>query len=132
MAEQEIIKHAEKAYKIVKSSGKDLKNKLIDIFIEILIIVFAVTISIWLSNWSESRHDRNEEREFLIGFKKDMQSDILYMTRSKEFYVNSLHGIKYFLKAGSGELLTKTVLINTLLSFLAVLTLTRTLAGMKV
>ena len=50
-----------------------VENKIIDILTEILIIVFAVSISIWLSNWSESRHDRKEEKEFLIGFKMDLQ-----------------------------------------------------------
>jgi uncharacterized membrane protein len=62
MAEHEIIKHTEKAFKILKSSEMSLRNKLADILTEILIIVFAVSVSIWLSNWSERRHDRKETK----------------------------------------------------------------------
>jgi hypothetical protein len=107
MAEQEIIKHTKKAFAILKSSDTNIRKKLADILIEILIIVFAVTISIWLSNWSERRHDRKEEKEFFIGFKKDLQSEIVRMTNSKEFYFKTLHGIMYFIDAANGSALNK-------------------------
>lgn len=107
MAEHEIIKHTKKAFTILKSSNMDLKNKVTDILTEILIIVFAVSISIWLTNWSESRQDHKEEKEFLIGFKKDLQSEIINMTKSKEFYIKTLHGIGYFLSIGKGAALNK-------------------------
>lgn len=107
MAEHEIIKHTKKAYTILKSSNMSFKNKFTDILTEILIIVFAVSVSIWLSNWSESRHDRKEEKEFLIGFKKDLQSEIINMNNSKEFYIKTLNGIGYFLSVGKGAALNK-------------------------
>jgi len=107
MAEQEIIKHAKKAYMIFKSSNMSIKTKVTDILTEIVIIVFAVSISIWLSNWSERRHDRKEEKEFLTGFKKDLQSESENMTSSKEFYSKTLQGISYFLSIGKGGALNK-------------------------
>jgi len=106
MAENEIIKHVNKAYTIFKSSGNSLKHKIIEIVIEILIIIFAVNTSIWFHDWSERKHDQKEEKEFLIGLKKDLQIDIENMTNSKIFYENTLNGIHYFLKAG------KTIAIN--------------------
>ena len=107
MAELEVIKHTKKAFTIFKSSNMGLKNKIKDILTEIIIIVFAVTISIWLTNWSERMHNRKEEKEFLVGFKKDLQSDIENMTNSKEFYIKTLHGISYFLTLGKGAALNK-------------------------
>ena len=94
MSEHEIIKHTKKVYTIFKSSDMGLKSKIIDILTEVLIIVFAVSVSIWLSNWSETRHERQEEKEFLLGYKKDLQSIIINMTSSKEFYMNTMQGIK--------------------------------------
>ena len=103
MAELEILKHAKKSYTILKSTGKDWKHKLREIIIEILIIVFAVTISIWFHNWSEKRIEDKEEKEFFIGFRKDLGNDIENMTTSKIFYEHSLAGIQYFLKNGESK-----------------------------
>jgi hypothetical protein len=107
MSEHEIIKHTKKAYSIFTSSEMGIKNKIIDILTEIIIIVFAVSISIGLSNWSESRHERQEEKEFLIGYQKDLQSLISNMTSSRKFYMNTLNGIQYFLSVGRGAALNK-------------------------
>ncbi|MEI6683086.1 MAG: DUF6090 family protein [Bacteroidota bacterium] len=101
MAENEIIKHAQKAFSIMKSPGKDIRHKLGEILIEILIIVIAVTISIWVHNWNEKRNEKREETAFLTGLKKDLQCDIENITSSRNFYASTLQGISYFLKAGS-------------------------------
>jgi hypothetical protein len=107
MPEQEIIKHATKAYKVFKSPDMSMKSKITDILTEIAIIVFAVSISIWLSNWSEKRHDRKEEKEFLAGFKKDLKSEIENMTSSRDFYTKTIHGIEYFLSIQKGIALNR-------------------------
>jgi len=103
MAENEIIKHSRKAFSIIRSSGKSLRNKLVEILIEILIIVIAVSISIWVHNWNEKRNEKREEKEFFYGLKKDLQSDIENMTSSQKFYEFTLQGISYFLKTSSGQ-----------------------------
>ena len=103
MAELEILKHAKKSYTILKSTGKDWGHKLKEIIIEILIIVFAVSISIWFHNWSEKRHEDKEEKEFFIGFRKDLGNDIENMTASKTYYEHTLAGIQYFLKNGDSR-----------------------------
>jgi hypothetical protein len=65
MAEQEIIKHTKKVYKIWNSKEHSRWQKIKEFFIEILIIVFAVTISIWLHNWSEHRNQQEDVKVFL-------------------------------------------------------------------
>jgi hypothetical protein len=107
MAENEIIKHTKKVYTVFRSARMGVKEKLKDIFIEIVIIVFAVSISIWFHNWSESIHDRGEEKEFLIGLKQDLQSDIANMEGSRDFYTTTLHGIRYFLNSSKSGSLQK-------------------------
>ena len=103
MAENEIIKHSKKAIAIMKSSGKSLRHKLFEIFVEVLIIVIAVSITIELNNWNERRHNAKEEREFLIGLKKDLQSDMANMANSEGMYEYTLRGISFFLKTENGE-----------------------------
>ena len=98
MAEDEIIKHSRKAFAIMRSPGKSIRRKLVEIFIEILIIVIAVSLSIGLNNWNERGHNVKDEREFLTGLKKDLQSDIENMTNSEEMYEYTLRGISFFLK----------------------------------
>ena len=107
MAENEIIKHIKGAYTVTKSSGKSIRRKLYEIFIEIIIIVIAVSISIGLHNWNEKRHNKKEEKEFLLGMKKDLQIDIENMSSSMELYEYTLHGIAYFLKSGNAETLNQ-------------------------
>ena len=117
MAENEIIKHTKKAYTIFKSTGKDVKNKLKEILVEIVIIVFAVSISIWFHNWSESIQDRGEEKEFLIGMKNDLQSDIDNMEGSMDFYTTTLQGIQYYLKSTRNGSLEKDSIAKYTLVF---------------
>jgi len=103
MPENEIIKHSRKAFAVMKSSGKSIRRKLLEIFIEILIIVIAVTVSIGLNNWNERGHNVKDEREFLKGLKKDLQSDMTNMTNSEEMYEYTLRGISFYLKAEGGK-----------------------------
>ena len=107
MAENEIIKHFRKAYAIIKLSGKSIKHKLSEIFIEILIIVIAVSISIWFHNWNEGRHEKKEEKEFFIGLKRDLQHDMENMINSQKLYEYTLRGISYFLKTENGKYLNQ-------------------------
>jgi hypothetical protein len=106
MAENEIIKHTEKAVKIVKSPGS-LRHKLGEIVIEILIIVFAVTVSIWLHNGSERAKERKEEKIFLAGLEKDLKTDIDHMSNSLRFYRSTVRGLKYFIVAGESHSMNK-------------------------
>lgn len=103
MADQEIIKHVKQAIDTSRDHKKKWPEKLREILLEIVIIVFAVSVSIWLHNWSESRKDRDEEREFLAGLKQDLASDLKEMTGDRDTYILFLRGVRYYQRVGAGE-----------------------------
>jgi hypothetical protein len=107
MAEDEIRKHTQAAYKILKDPEVGWKLKLRDIFIEVLIIVFAITVSIWFHNLSDKRQSRTEQDEFLTGLKKDLKSDIENIQNSLRFYEYCQDGMKYFIKVSAGDTLSR-------------------------
>jgi hypothetical protein len=86
MAEQEIIKHAEKVIETLHDKKIPFWHKLKDALYEIAIIVFAVTISIWFHNWSEHSHQQKEVKEFLLGLKKDIIADTVQIKKVIHWY----------------------------------------------
>jgi RNase H-fold protein (predicted Holliday junction resolvase) len=86
MAEQEVIKHTKKVYKVWNNKQHTVWDKVKETFAEILIIVFAITISIWFHNRSEHSHQQKDVKDFLLGLKEDMGSDIREMKEDKESY----------------------------------------------
>jgi len=75
MADQEVIKHTKKVFKIWNNSHS-LWEKAKEFFLEIFIIVFAISVSVGLHDWSEHRKEQAEVREFLTGLKTDLAEDI--------------------------------------------------------
>lgn len=104
MAEQEVIKHVKHAVDVARSK-RPWTHKLQEILLEIVIIVFAVSLSIWLHNWSESRKDRDEERDFLLGLKQDLQTDHKDLEAAKADFIRILAGTRYFVAIGRGAAL---------------------------
>jgi hypothetical protein len=51
-------------------------HKTREILLEIAIIIFAVSMSIWLHSVGEHRHEQAQVKTFLLGLKRDIQSDI--------------------------------------------------------
>lgn len=76
MAEQEVIKHGKRIYKIWNKKEVSFIDKLKEFFIEIFIITFAITLSLALHNWSEHKNEQKEAKAFLLGLKSDLQADI--------------------------------------------------------
>ncbi len=105
MAEQEIIKHTKKVYKIWHSKAHSRWQKLKELFIEIFIIVFAVTISIWLYDWSEHKNQQEDVKVFLLGLKEDLQSDIEEMKSDSLSYVKTANIFRYITSIKYGEIL---------------------------
>jgi hypothetical protein len=103
MADQEIIKHVKTAIDTSRDHNKKWPEKLREILLEIVIIVFAVSLSIWLHNWSESRKDRDEEREFLAGLRQDLLADVKEMEGDQKTYTDFLRGVSYYEQVGAGE-----------------------------
>src|ERR1700744_3724274 len=102
MADQEVIKHVKHAVDVARSK-RPWTHKLQEILLEIVIIVFAVSLSIWLHNWSESRKDREEERDFLVGLKQDLQADSAEMASDRASFERLFNMVHYYQRIGAGE-----------------------------
>ena len=75
MADQEVAKHTKAIWRIM-TAEHGFWHKVREMLLEIVIIVFAVTLSIWLHSQSEHRHEQTQVKTFLLGLKRDIQSDI--------------------------------------------------------
>ena len=87
MAEQEVIKHTKKIFKVWSNKEHILRHKLKEFLVEVFIIVFAVTISIWFHNRSEHAHQQEDVKQFLLGLKSDLQKDLEEMKNDRDSYV---------------------------------------------
>jgi len=102
MAEQEVIKHTKNIFALWKSS-KGFWHKTREFFIEIIIIVFAVSLSIYLHDRSELKHQRHETKEFLLGLKEDLGTDIAEMTDDKRSFEQSGKAFNYIIHRKMNE-----------------------------
>jgi len=103
MAEQEVIKHTKKIYKVWNSKEHGPWQKIKEFLIEIFIIVFAITISIWFHNRSEHGHQQAEVKEFLIGMKSDLNRDLIEMENDKQSYLVQKTAFNYITSIKMGE-----------------------------
>jgi len=75
MAEEEKIReHAKQALEALTDKKKKWKDRLRDFLWEIIIIVVAINLTLWFHNWSDKRHDRELEKNFLIGIRSDLNN----------------------------------------------------------
>ena len=95
MAEQEVIKHTKKVFKIWNSEEHNFWQKLKEFLIEIFIIVFAISLSIWLHDKSEHNHQQKEVKEFLLGLREDLLNDINEIKDDEESYANQGKTFRY-------------------------------------
>jgi hypothetical protein len=95
MAELEVIKHTKKI-KSIFHSDNPLVEKLIEFLVEIVIIVFAVSITIWFHDLAEHRHQQKEVKEFLVGLKQDLKSDLAEMQSDQGGYQKQLAALRFF------------------------------------
>jgi len=107
MAEQEVIKHTKKIYRIWGNKEHSVWHKLKEFLIEIFIIVFAITLSIWFHNWSEHNHVQKETKEFLISLKTDLEGDIKEMEDDISSYKQQQKTFEYITRLKMNEVLNK-------------------------
>jgi len=113
MAEQEVIKHTKKVYKIWNSKEYSLWHKLKEFVIEILIIVFAVSLSIWLHDWSEKKHKEEDVHVFLNGLRGDLITKITLWETQRNFYKVQGNEIDYLRSVSEGSRILKDSLSLT-------------------
>ena len=94
MAEQEVIKHTKKVFGIWATKNPTW-HKIGEFLLEIFIIVFAITLSIYFHDRSELKHQRHETKEFLLGLKQDLKTDIEEMNQDKASFRLSQRAFKY-------------------------------------
>lgn len=99
MAEQEVIKHTKKVYKIWNSRQHGFWYKFREFVIEIVIIVFAVSLSIWFHSRSEHKHQQQVAKDFLTGLKSDLSNDIKELEDAKNSYLLQEKAFAYFRQA---------------------------------
>jgi len=102
MAEQEVIKHTKRIFGIWTTKNTFL-HKLSEFITEILIIVFAITLSIYFHDRSELRHQRRDTKEFLLGLKEDLKTDIAEMNDDKNSYEKGGLAFKYITRRKLNE-----------------------------
>lgn len=95
MAEQEVIKHTKKIYKIWGDKKHGFWHKVKEFALEVFIIVFAVSLSIWLHSWSEHNHEQTEVKHFLLGLRSDLTKDVAEMQTDKKSYAGQQIVFKY-------------------------------------
>lgn len=86
MAEQEVVKHTKKIFTLWGNKEHGFWHKCKEFLLEIIIIVFAVTLSIWLHGKSEHKHQQGDIKQFLLGLKSDLTSDLEEMKIDRESY----------------------------------------------
>lgn len=107
MADQEVIKHTKKLYKIWNSREHSIWHKIKEFLIEIFIIVFAVSLSIWLHERSEHSHQQAVVKEFLLSLRNDLKKDLQQMSQDKKECIASQRSYAYLVRAGSDNKLER-------------------------
>jgi hypothetical protein len=103
MAEQEVIKHTKKVFKIWGSNEHSFWQKVKEFFVEVFIIVFAITLSIWFHNKSEHAKEQEDVKHFLLGLKSDLKSDLVEMNSDKQSYLYQMATFQYLARLRLNE-----------------------------
>lgn len=86
MADQEIAKHTKKMWSLMTTSEHGAWHKVREMALEIVIIVFAVSLSIWFHSLGEHRHEQAQVKTFLLGLKRDIQTDLVQVGEIVAFH----------------------------------------------
>jgi hypothetical protein len=105
--EHEITGHSRKIYKISKDKSTSFWKKVREIAIEVGIIVFAVSLAAYLERSREHSHEQAAVKDFLLGLKTDLQSDIKEMESDKISYIGAGAAFNYILGLKKAELPNK-------------------------
>ena|ERR1700744_83036 len=81
--EHEIADHAKKAFKAMHNHEKTFWEKFKEVAFEVLIIVFAVSFAAFIERTREYYKEKAEAKEFVLGLKKDLNSEISILKEAK-------------------------------------------------
>jgi hypothetical protein len=98
--EHELRKHMHNILSEVSNRKRPVWKKIGEIFMEVLIIIFAVSFAVWMERQREHHHEQKEVKEFLLGLKTDLDSDIEEMNGDTAYgYKKQEKSLKYFARA---------------------------------
>jgi hypothetical protein len=98
MSEHLVVKHTKNIFKAWGNRHQSLTHRIGEIFIEILIIVFAVSLSLFFERWRERQHDRETEKQFLLGLRTDLHHDVVQERSDSVSYWNQYLSFKALLE----------------------------------
>jgi len=87
--EEKLLEHAKNAVHALTDKKQKWSKKIGSFLLEILVIVIAVNLTIWFHNWNDKKHERELEKEFLIGVRENLVADTAIMKSIIDFYKNN-------------------------------------------
>jgi len=84
--EEKLLEHAKNAVHALTDKKQKWTKKVGSFLLEILVIVIAVNVTIWFHNWNDKRHERELEKEFLIGVRENLNTDTAIIKSITNFY----------------------------------------------
>jgi hypothetical protein len=98
--EHELRKHIHNILTEVANRKRSIWKKTGAIFMEVIIIIFAVSFAVFLERQREHNHEQKEVKEFLLGLKTDLESDLDEMKGDTAYGYNQQEkSLKYFARA---------------------------------
>ncbi len=88
---EEIIEHMKKAVVALLNKENSWKKKIKEFLFEILIIIVAVSLTLWFHNLNDRSHERQQEKEFLIGIKNDLKKDTSFIQNQIDYFKLTLN-----------------------------------------
>lgn len=83
--------------------GKNIRNQIIEKFIDIILIVVSVYIALLVENWAQRRHDKERLHQYYNDFVTEIQKDIddlKSVTADAEKHITNFKNHVKFIKQG--------------------------------
>jgi len=87
--EEKLLEHAKNAVHALTDKKQKWSKKIGSFLLEILVIVIAVNLTIWFHNWNDKKHERELEKEFLIGIRENLIGNMDITNSITDFYKNN-------------------------------------------
>ena len=84
--EEKLLEHAKNAVHALTDKKQKWTKKVGSFLLEILVIVIAVNITIWFHNWNDKKHERQLEKEFLIGVRENLIANTAIIKSNINYY----------------------------------------------
>lgn len=94
----DIIKHGRQGYQKMTDTKIKWTTRVRQVAVDVFIIVFAITLSMAFDRWRLNGLNEDAEREFLVGIKMDILSDLKEMQNDSVACIKDQKGLAYLTK----------------------------------